>query len=248
MFMLKKMITPFLLPPGIFIFILLVSGLWLLKKSWKVGLVNIVLGFFLWFISISPVGDALMRGLEADLTIPENPRGDVIILLGGGIYDDVPDLSGRGAPSEDTLARIVTAVRLQRMLRIPIIVCGGTVFPWRRPEAPVDARMIKDLGVPSEKIIIEDKSRDTLENARCANELCKKYHFRNPLLVTSAYHTKRAVLNFKNVGMDLTSVPSGFKTWKRKYGWYDYLPSTFGSFTIALREYIGLLYHKVWGE
>lgn len=245
MFIFKKMITPFLLPPGIVIVILVASGLLLLRKSWRAGLVNIVIGFFLWSASISPVSDALMRGLEADLAVPENPRGDVIILLGGGVYDSVPDLSGEGAPSEDTLARIVTAVRLQTMLRVPIIVCGGTVFPGRKAEAPVDARIIKDLGVPAERIIIEDKSRDTLENARYANEICNKYHFERPLLVTSAYHTRRAVLSFKDVGMDVTAVPSGFKTWKRKYSWYDYLPADLRNSTIACREYIGLLYHKI---
>src|SRR5512139_2178606 len=245
MFVFKKAITPFLLPPGLFIVILILWGFWLFKKSWKAGLVNIMIGIFLWCASISPVSDVLMRGLETGLTMPKNPSGDVIILLGGGVYDGVPDFSGEGAPSERTLERLVTAVRLQKRLQIPVIVSGGAVFPWRKVEALVDARVLEDLAIPRDKIITEDTSRDTLENARYTDEICKKYSFSHPLLVTSAYHMKRAILSFKIVRMDVTAIPSGFKVWKRTYHWDDYLPTDFRNTATACREYIGLLYHKV---
>jgi len=245
MFAFKKAITSLVLPPGLFIVILILSGFLLLKKSWKAGLVNIIIGFSLWCASIIPVSDMLMKGLETGLTMPKDPRGDVIIVLGGGVYDEVPDLSGEGAPSEDALARLVTAVRLQKRLHVPVIVSGGAVFPWRRPEALVDARLLADLGVPTDKIIIEDKSRDTLENARHTDQICKDHHFSRPLLVTSAYHMKRAVLSFKKVGMDVTTFPSAFKVWKRTYHWDDYLPTSFGDTRTACREYVGLLYYRV---
>jgi uncharacterized SAM-binding protein YcdF (DUF218 family) len=244
MFLLKKAITPYLLPPGLFIVVLLLSGFWLFKKSWKGGLVNIMIGFFLWGASISPVSDGLMKGLETGLTVTDNPRGDVIIVLGGGVYDSVPDLSGEGAPHEDTLARLVTAVRLQKRLQVPVIVSGGAVFPWRKAEAPVDARVMEDLGVSTDKIILEERSRDTLENAQQAAEICKKYHFSHPLVVTSAYHMKRAILSFNMVGIDVTAVPCGFKIWKKTYHWDDYLPTELSNTSTACREYIGLLYYE----
>ncbi|HJW29745.1 MAG TPA: YdcF family protein, partial [Saprospiraceae bacterium] len=178
-------------------------------------------------------------------TVPKNPSGDVIVILGGGVYDGVPDLSGEGAPSEDTLARLVTAVRLQKRLHVPVIVSGGPVFPWRKAEAPVVARVLEDLGVPTDKIIMEDTSRDTLENAQNTVEICKKYHFSHPLLVTSAYHMKRAILSFKKVRMDVTAIPSAFKVWKKAYHWDDYLPTDLRNTETACREYVGLLYHRV---
>jgi uncharacterized SAM-binding protein YcdF (DUF218 family) len=248
MFVFKKLITPFLLPPGIFIVILIFSGLLFLKKSRKAGILNIFIGISIWLLSIGPVSDNLMKGLENDLTMPANPRGDVIILLGGGVYDGVKDLTGVGAPSEDTLARIVTAARLQKRLRVPVIVSGGTVFPWRKAEAPVDRRFLMDLGVPGDKILMDDMSRDTLENARYVKEICKKRHFTSPILITSAYHMKRALLGFRDLNLDATPVPSNFKTWDRKYGWADYLPGDLRSSMIACREYVGLLYHKVFSS
>jgi len=108
MFLFKKILTPFLLPPGIFILFLIISGIWFLfKKYWKTGLLNCSIGILLWVLSISPVSDAMLRSLESEFSIPQNPKGDVIILLGGGIYDEVPDLSGVGAPSGDMLERMV---------------------------------------------------------------------------------------------------------------------------------------------
>jgi uncharacterized SAM-binding protein YcdF (DUF218 family) len=243
----KKILTAFLLPPGIFIALLLFSGLWFLfKKNWKAGIINCLIGIFIWLLSISPVADAMLRGLESDFKIPENPRGDVIILPGGGVYDKVPDLSGVGAPKEEMIARLVTAVRLQKMLNIPIIVSGGAVFKGRKAEAPIVRRFLIDLGVPDKKVIIEDKSRDTIENARYTAEICRKVGYKKPILVTSAYHMRRSIVSFEKVGMKAVPFPANFKTWDRKYGWEDYLPHSVNTVraALAIKEHAGLLFYK----
>ena len=93
----------------------------------------------------------------------------MIILLGGGIIDKVPDLSGFGIPSDDMLGRIVTAVRLQKKLHVPIIVSGGKVYKRGSAEAHIVKRFLVDLGVAESRIIVEDKSRNTFkkEKYRC---------------------------------------------------------------------------------
>ena len=60
-------------------------------------------------------------------------------------------------------------------------------------------RFLTDLGVPDPMIIVEDKSRDTIENARYARQICERRGFVRPILVTSAYHLKRSVLSFSKV-------------------------------------------------
>ena len=244
MFVFKKFITPFLLPPGIFIVVLMAAGLLFLRKAGRAAMLCIVVGAALWLSSISPVSDALMKGLEAGLTVPENPSGDVIVLLGGGVYEKVKDLTGAGAPSGDSLARIVTAVRLQRRLHIPVIVAGGAVFPWKKPEATVDRRFLMDLGVPADRIILDDKSRDTFENAKRVKEICNRHHFSRPILVTSAYHMKRSLLMFEIFNMKVTPVPVELETWDREYRWPDYLPGGMEAFRTACREYMGILYYE----
>jgi hypothetical protein len=118
MFMLKYALTPFLIPPGIFITVLIISGAWFLfKKNRIAGIINCTVGCLMWALTTTPVTNTLLRGLESDFCAPENPQGDVIILLGGGVLDEACDLSGTGAPSETMLTRVVTAVRLQKQLR-----------------------------------------------------------------------------------------------------------------------------------
>lgn len=246
MFMFKKILTPFLMPPGIFIFLLIFSGLCLFfRKNWKTGFLNCSIGIFMWALSISPVSDPMLRGLESDFKILENPGGDVIILLGGGVSDEVPDLSGAGAPSGEMFGRLITAVRLQKKLGLPVIVSGGSVFKGRKAEATIVKRFLVDLGVPSDKVIAEDKSRDTIENAKYTMEICKRLKYKKPILVTSAFHMKRAIMSFEKVGLDVLPVPANFRTWEnKKYGWESYLPGGFDDVAVALREYLGLIFYK----
>jgi len=247
MYMLKSVLTPFLLPPGIFISILISTGAWFLhKKKWKAGIVVLIFGCFAWALSISPVSDAMIRSLESEYGIPKNIKGNVIILLGGGVYDEAPDLSGLGAPKDGYLTRIVTAVRLQKRLNIPIIVSGAETSKDKVLENHIVKRFLIDLGVPDEKIITESKSKDTIENAKFTQEICIKLGFTNPILITSAYHLKRAIMSFDKIGLKVLPFPAGFKSWKSKhYGWRAYLPGDFLTASVAIKEYLGLVFYKI---
>lgn len=238
MFIFKKAVSPFLLPPGIFVLILICSGFFFFRRSFRMGMLNIGTGLLIWLLSISPVTDRLMHGLEAGLKVPRNPQGDVIVMLGGGV-------SG-GVPTADTFGRIVTTASLYRVLHVPIIVSGGGVYAWRKAEAPIDAQYLEDLGVPPEDILPEDKSRDTLENARYTKKICDAHHFTAPLLVTSAYHMKRSLLCFRHEKMHVTAVPADLETARPKYGWRDYLPLDLGPSVTCLHEYLGILYEKLF--
>ena len=246
MFGLKKILTHFLLPPGIFIVLLVLAFIWFLyKKNYKGATINFTIAALMWFFSIAPVSGFLVRGLEADLKVPENPSGDVIVLLGGGVYDNVPDMSGVGAPSEEMAARLITAVRLQKRLGVPVIISGGNVFKGRKAEAPIVKRFLVDLGVPESRVIAEEKSRDTIENAKNTKRICDKLKFKKAILVTSAFHMKRSVMSFEKVGIEVVPFPANFRTWANmKYIWADYLPGGFGGMSIAIHEYLGLLFYK----
>lgn len=247
MFEFKKILTTFLLPPGLFISLLIISVVWFLfKKNYKGAFVNFIVASLMWFFSIAPVSNFLIRGLESDFNVPENPAGDIIILLGGGVYDNVPDISGVGAPSEEMVARTITAVRLQKKLNVPIIISGGNVFKGRKAEAPIVKRFLVDLGIPESKLIIEDKSRDTIENAKYSKKIFEKLKYKKPILVTSAFHMKRSIMSFKKAGIEVVPFPANFRTWANmKYMWQDYLPNGFGGVSVAMHEYLGLLFYRL---
>lgn len=248
MFMFKKIVAPFLLPPGIFILLLVFSAVWFfIKKNWRAGLINLMIGVFIWGASIFPVANAILKGIEDGSEVSGIPNGDVIILLGGGVYGDLQDISGIGIPTEHMIVRITTAVRLQKRLDVPIIVSGGSVFKGKKAEAPIVKRFIADLGVPANKVIIEDKSRDTMENAKYTAEICRKFGYKKPILVTSSNHMKRSIESFEKVGLRVRPFSLSFIPKKTgHYGWEDYMPNAFAlkGVSFGLHEHMGLLFYK----
>jgi uncharacterized SAM-binding protein YcdF (DUF218 family) len=250
MFTLKKIVAPFLLPPGLFILaIVLVSLLMVYRKRWKLGVVNLTVGLLLWALSTVPAANFLLQGLESDVSFPANPSGDVIILLGGGIIDRVPDFTGTAVPTPLMMGRIVTAVRLYQRLRLPIIVTGGRVFDnGAVAEAPVVRRFLVDLGVPEKMVTLEDRARDTAQNARLTAAICRQLGFSRPILLTAAYHLKRAGMAFDAAGMNYTPFPAYFLGSRNTpFTWRHLLPqaSVFSASANALHEYLGILYYRM---
>lgn len=250
MFMLKKSISAFILPPGIFVAaIVLVACLMIYRKRWTLALLNLTLGLALWALSTFPVANFLIQELEAEFHIQANPSGDVIILLGGGVIDRVPDLTGTAAPSPLMMGRVVTAARLYQRLELPIIVTGGRGFhAGAIAEAAVVKRFLVDLGVPAESIIEEDQARDTAQNAGFTAIICRQSGFSKPILLTSAHHLKRARMAFDAAGLAVNPFPAYFLGSRNiPYTWIHLLPhiSNLRTAAIALHEYVGLLYYQL---
>jgi uncharacterized SAM-binding protein YcdF (DUF218 family) len=58
------------------------------------------------------------------------------------------------------------------MARKPIIISGGAAVPSGIPESEIGKRFLTKLGIRSDRIMIETRSRDTHENASYTKELC----------------------------------------------------------------------------
>lgn len=249
MFVVKKLITPFLLPPGVFTAaVLVMAGICWRRRRRRGAVLFLLAGIVLWLPALDPVADWLHRGLVAEFETKGavDPKGDVIVLLGGGSDDRARDLTGTGIPVGEMMVRIVMAVRLQRRLGVPVIVSGGAVYGSPISEAAVARRFLVDLGVPKKQVLLEEKSRDTFENASRTREICRQKGFRAPLLVTSDYHMKRAVATFRRAGLPVTPVPTRFGAVSPpRYGWWAFLPKSYEKTASFLKEYIGLAYYRL---
>lgn len=251
-FIIKKIIASFLLPPGCLILLLAALAVFQFKRRRPAMAAAFMLpALLLWALSNSLVSNPLMATLERGLSIPVHPKGDVIVLLGGGMHDRVPDLSGSGAPSDQMMGRMVTALRLQRRLGLPLLVTGGAVSAASSPEAPIVKRFLIDMGIPPNKILIEDKSRDTIENASFSKKILEREGLVKPILVTSAYHMRRSVEAFRKAGLEVTPVPSSFHTAPGcPTIWLDWFPDS-GALQMTatvLHEYLGLIYYTLAGK
>ena len=127
-------------------------------------------------------------------------RGDVMVVLGGGVHD-------RPAHAADLYSR-------QDAPAIILTGAGDDLINWR---------ILHDAGVPAKAIQIENKSLNTQENALYTIKLLRARHYHRIILVTSWYHSRRALKTFAHYAPDLTfySRPSYFalarKDWAKSW-------------------------------
>lgn len=251
MFILKKLIGPFLRPPGIFVFAALaVAAVFAARRRWRPALVAVLISLMLWLPAIRPVSNLLLKGLITDVPGADAPLvGDAIVLLGAGVEDrDRDPLGDPGVLTRDGTRRLVTAMQLHRRLGLPIITTGGTPLGESVSEAAVSARYLVGLGVPAASIIVEEQARDTRENAAYVAELCRMLGFRRVILVTSHYHLKRAAMMFAGTG--LTVRPAAERSLTpidTSYRWSDFLPKSYSDTANYIHEYLGILLHRLAG-
>lgn len=88
----------------------------------------------------------------------------------------------------------------------PLIVMSGglgklTSKMWRRPEAAIFTDRAIELGVPRNKIFIENKSKNTGENVVFTKKLLKKkgVKVKSVILVQKPYMERRAYATFKKI-------------------------------------------------
>ena len=202
-----------LLPPGIFIVALFALAwyAWKRRGERRIAALLFALTFVFYLLCTSVVAERTLGWLEQAYLPPAEPAGDVIIMLGGGAMPDSPDVDGVGALCSSPANRLLTAVRLQRKLGVPILLSGGQVYEDTGAEAKIARRMLIDLGVPEEQILVETRSINTTQNARYSAEILRAQGLTQPILVTSAFHMKRAVLNFKKQGVDVVPYPADYQ-------------------------------------
>ena len=207
---LLKNIAAFLLPPGIFIFAFFVMSAMLWRKNRRCAkvLAGITLVFYL--LSTAYIGNYLVGSLESRYTVPDTIDGDVIIMLGGGATVGTPDIDGEGNLSGSAANRLLTAARLEHQLNVPIIVSGGKVFSDSGREAFVAKRMLEGIGIAEDKIIVEEHSLNTRQNAQLIHEIMQENGYKKPILVTSAFHIERSIMNFTKEGIEVTPVPADY--------------------------------------
>lgn len=146
-------------------------------------------------VGVVAIASCGVPGRELFLVPMALRRADAIVVLG----NRPPLVGGEVAP--ETARRVRRGVELyERGLAPILVVTGGSVRPT---EAEVMARYARRLGVPPEAIVVEDRARDTAENARFTVEaLCRDRDLCAPhvIVVSSPYHLRRAVTLFRCAG------------------------------------------------
>lgn len=244
LYAIKNLYTVFLLPPGIFIFLLLLLAFYLRKLDKKATRLVLALTLIMYISSTQLVGDFLLRSLESQYNPPEVLQGDVLVMLGGGATADVPDLTGAGMLKGSSTNRLLTVARLAKTSQLPVIISTGQVYSDNGNEAQIAERILLELGVPQERILLDNDSLNTMASARNMPGILAQNQFKTPILVTSAFHMHRSVRSFAKYQVMVQPYPCDYLVNSHQTIYLNKLLPSHGGLNhtgIALREYWGLI-------
>jgi uncharacterized SAM-binding protein YcdF (DUF218 family) len=254
---LKPVLTALVLPPVVWLWPLLLGavGLWR-RRAW--GWVLTLFGMAgLWLGSTVWAGAVLTQLLtqppphlsEARIASLARQPGTAIVVLGAGRYARAPDY-GVAAPKPLSLERLRYGLWLSRRTGLPVAYTGG-IGHGAEPgatEAEVADRVARsDFNRPLRWL--EDRSRDTRENARLTVQLLGGENIQRMVLVTHAAHMRRTLRAFEEAArlqgktVEFVPAPVGSAGRGRSFAADDLLPSGEGVMAVryAVREWLGWL-------
>ncbi|MCP4468162.1 MAG: YdcF family protein [Halieaceae bacterium] len=185
---------------------------------WRLGLrrtgATTVFGSLLWLYVCSTASFSYMLIGKLEENYPsrpmsEIPRADAIVLLGGALRGDsamgiLPDLN-------QYADRLVHAVALYKAGKADYILVTGGSAPGARSEARLMQDVLAVMGVPPSALILEEQSKNTHDNAVNSATILHKRGMQRILLVSSAFHMRRADTLFKRQGLDVIPAPTDYQ-------------------------------------
>lgn len=215
MFLILSKLVDVLLEPLVWT-IGLVLAAWVLRARARLSAGLLFAGLtVLYLFSLEPVALGLMRFTERNALSTFDPDApyDAVIVLGGGLDPIATERAGE-LEFNEAPERFLRAYELLRSGKSAhVVISGGSLDP--RPgatvEADVFARQLEEWGIARERILVENESRNTRENAVLTAELLASRGWDRVLLVSSAFHLERAHGCFRAVGLDPDVLPVDFR-------------------------------------
>lgn len=201
--------------------------------------------------SLEPVSNRMIRSLEVDA--PSTKKAgftyDAVILL-GGLIEDRTDTHNGVAYNENVERLHGTFDVLTRGEARYAILSGGSWSPDSEAEGKTLADELVRMGIDRDRLLIEDRSRNTRENAQLSAVIVRERGFQSLLLVTSAFHMQRSLRCFETVGLAVDTMPVDFKSYDPQRFSGSFIPrsKSLHESSVALREHAGRLVYALTGR
>ena len=255
MFFVLSKVLWFVTNPGNMLLLFLLLGMALLWTRWRragrwlvsaVAVIGVTL-------AVVPLGGWLFGALEDRFQAVSIPpaRVDGVIVAGGIVdpvlSDDRDQVSVGGAA--ERLFKMAALAKKYPRARLVFSGGSGSLIYQSRKEADAVKPLLRLLGVDLKRVIFEDKSRNTAENAAFSYRLVKPKKGEVWLLVTSAFHMPRAVGSFRRAGWEVFPYPVDYMT-KREADFPLQFNFAYGLGSLggALHEFLGLLFYWLDGK
>lgn len=254
-FTLSKIFWTLVVPSNLLILLATLGVTMVLVGVWRPAILALLLGIGgLVIAGFSPLANYLVSPLEERFPpfVPDSRPVDGIILLGGS---EVPDIAiTRNVPAiNDAGERVIVFSALARTYpEAQLVFSGGSGSLG--DDAPMEGRAVrevfKDVGIDPERVLYEDRSRNTAENARFVRAKIDPKPGARWLLVTSAFHMPRAMGAFRAAGFPVIAVPVDYRTTGPEGLATPFLRASEGLdlTDIAAKEWVGLTAYYLTGR
>jgi uncharacterized SAM-binding protein YcdF (DUF218 family) len=162
----------------------------------------------------------------------------------GGFSSGNKAAEGHFNNSSDRFIQGAKLVETKQASHILISGGSGQLIPGEFREAAWVRGELLKFNIPDSLILVEPRSKNTIENAAYSKELLKNTHLSPPyLLVTSAFHMRRALLIFKKAGVPVVPYPANYFGSDIDFGLDVFLPnaSALSNWEFYTKEVVGYI-------
>ena len=238
-----NLIAAFLLPP-LNLLLLGAVGVWQLGRRPRLGRCLTGLALVgLWVLCTPGIAKCFLASLEVPYAPLTGGEAEAIVILGGGLYSGALEYGGRTLNAR-TLERVRYGAFLHKKIHRPILVTGGASEGGESEGPLMRAVLEREFGVPV--AWMEDRSRNTRENAKFSAPLLKTAGIRRIYLVSQVWHLPRAIPEFEREGFTVVPAGIGYQP-TGPATLFDVLPNPHAlvSSYYAFHEWIGLVWYRL---
>lgn len=244
-----NLISPWILPPGMF-FVLLAAGLfWGRKHRWAQWLAGVSLVAFalltlkvVAYVLVAPI-EARWPPLDPQIARGLAPEQAMIVVLGGGKIEGALEYPEQTTLSAASLRRTLYAAQLAARTGLPLAVTGGSPGGGALSEAALMKNFL-ERGLGQRVALVEDQSLNTLQSARFTAQALAERRINTVVLVTDVFHMARAVRSFEAAGLKVVPAPMYFRA-SAPLNIRDFIPSVDGLelSRYVLSEWVGAVWY-----
>jgi len=249
-YLLSKLLPLFVYPLGLAVLLSLLGIVMVLRNQRSAAVLSVLLGIaILWVSSTNVFSGFVLHSLEKNyppVAVDQLPVADAIVVLGGytdSVEGDVVIELG------DAVDRLFHGMRLYREGKAPRVMLVGGSARGHLPEAQVMANLLAEFAISRDVMLLEDKSRNTRQNGLNAVVIMQKEGINKILLVTSAYHMRRAQAVFEKLGIEVVAAATDYQVLEPDPSILDWLPNAEALMmtTLGIKEYLGWWVYRFRG-
>jgi uncharacterized SAM-binding protein YcdF (DUF218 family) len=245
----------FVVTPSNALALLVLVGVGLAAAGWpRLGLSLGALGSVLILVAgLSPLAGIVALPLEERFpayAADDKPVAGIIV-LGGAIETRISADRGQLVVNDAGERQIAMADLARRYPQSRLVFTGGSgsLGGSAESEAGIVGHYADTMGLPRTRLILEDRSRNTHENAAFTAAMVGPKPGERWLLVTSAWHMPRAIGCFRQAGFTVTAYPVDYRTGGRgdAMRYNGFASEGLALLDLMTKEWLGLVAYRLAG-